>query len=180
MMKFVCFLRCFALLLLFVMNNSAKGEFICSSEVSYKWVKSQPVAGGTPASAPPASTTPVEPSTVRFGGVDRRGADEAAAKEALEVELSRLKARASEACRKDHEAFGGCVGVKFSSNRATLQALDFSARKELEKSLTEECRGQQGVCTAVVSSEAKCREKVEAVPSPAAAEKEKKGEGKKK
>ncbi len=180
MMKFLCFFRCFALFLLFLLNNSAKAEFVCSSEVSYKWVRSQPLVVGTPVSAPPVNVPTAEPSSVRFGGVGRRGADEAAAKEALEVELARLKARASEACRKDHESFGGCVGVKFTSNRATLQALDFSARKELEKSLTEECRGQQGVCAAVVSSEIKCREKVEAVPSPAAAEKDKKGEGKKK
>jgi hypothetical protein len=176
-MKIMCFVLYVALITFFLSPGEVVAEFLCSSQVHYKWAKTA-VSKSEDQATPAASPAP-EPSIVNFALVERKGADEPAAKEALEKELARVKVRASEACSRDHEGFGGCVGTKFSANKAILATLDFSARKELERALTEECRGQQGTCTSVVASEPSCRELVIAVPSPAA-EKDKKPDSKKK
>jgi len=115
---------------------------------------------------------------VRFGSLERTGSDEAAAKARLQDELNRLKIRASEACRREHEAFGTCVSTKFASNAALLSSLGFSARKEVERALTDECRGQEGTCVGVSAAEPQCKELVKLEPTPAATDK--KAEGKKK
>jgi hypothetical protein len=156
----------------------ANGEFKCSAQVSYKWVKDAPVRGGTP---PAVAPTPTEPSTVHFASVERSGADEAAAKALLDVELTRQKVRASEACRREHEAYGECVARKFSAHKGTTEALSFSARKEFEKAMVEECKGQVGSCVSVSSSDPACKEVVVAAAADAApAEGEKKDDKKKK
>lgn len=160
----------------------ARAEFLCSADVSYKWVKaaaSQSDEPPVPAKGssgdvvtPPAATavSPSAPSLVRFASVERGGADEAAAKMALNIELGRQKARASEKCKRDHESFGECLATKLSVKATVLNSLSFSARSQLEKALTEECQAQQGTCMAVESSEPVCREvvKVEKGGAPAA------------
>lgn len=176
MVKFQHFFHLFSVInLLWVLPVSA--EWLCSSEISYKWVK-QPVATTPGAVAvPPAES---EAATVHFGRIERLGADEVGAKEALEVEVGRVKVEASDVCRREHEAFGGCVAVKLAANTSLLQSLGFSARGELERALTSECRNQLGTCLSVLSTDPKCKEKVSAVASPVAAESDKKAEGKKK
>ena len=158
-------------------------EFICSSDVSYKWVKTAPSKSEEPAlphkeskeepvSSPPAAmpVPPAAPSHVRYAAVERGGVDEAAAKMALNIELSRQKARASERCKREHESFGECFATKLSVKGTVLNSLSFSARAQLEKALSEECQVQQGACLAVESSEPACREviKAEKVASPVA------------
>lgn len=158
----------------------ASAEFLCSSDVSYKWVKTPPSNSEefaipskdskgelvTPSPATPVS--PAAPSHVRYSSVERGGRDEAAAKMALGIELSRQKARASERCKREHESFGECLATKLSVKGTVLNSLSFSARVQLEKALTEECQVQQGTCLTVESSEPTCREisKVEKVASP--------------
>jgi len=159
----------------------ASAEFICSSDVSYKWVKTvasqneepaAPARDANGALATPPPNTPVPPaapSQVRYASVERGGGDEAAAKMGLNIELGRQKARASERCKRDHESFGECLATKLSVKGAVLNSLSFSARTRLEKALTEECQVQQGTCLAVESSEPVCREvaKVEKSAGPA-------------
>jgi len=157
----------------------ASAEWFCASEISYKWVKA-PVAIDPAQTASPSPAAASEPTTVNFERIERSGSDQTAAKENLEVEVGRVKAQASDACRREHEAFGGCVAVKLAAHTSLLQALGFSARGELERALTSECRNQQGSCLSVVNTEAKCKEKVVAAASPVATEGDKKGEGKKK
>lgn len=158
----------------------ASADFICSSDVSYKWVKTAPshskesgavskdskeeVATAVPAS--PVLTD--QPFHVRYASVERGGGDEAAAKMALGVELSRQKARASERCKREHESFGECLATKLSVKGTVLNSLSFSARAQLEKALTDECQVQQGTCLGVDSSEPACREvvKVKMVGTP--------------
>lgn len=147
-------------------------EFICSSDVSYKWVKTAASKSEEPAvpqkeskqePVTPLPATPLPsaaPSHVRYASVERGGADEAAAKTALNIELSRQKARASERCRREHESFGECLATKLSVKGTVLNSLSFSARAQLEKALTEECQVQQGTCLAVESSEPVCGEAV--------------------
>ena len=112
---------------------------------------------------PPVSTP--EPTIVRLLGLERGGNDEASARTALQMETDRQRIRASEACKRDHEAFGTCVALKMSSQANILNSLSFSARSELEKALAEECRQQEGTCLGVDVSEPKCREIVAAKPS---------------
>jgi hypothetical protein len=147
-------------------------EFICSSDVSYKWVKTaaskseesvvpqkeSKEVSVTPTAAP--AVPAAAPSQVRYASVERGGADEAAAKTALNIELSRQKARASERCKREHESFGECLATKLSVKGTVLNSLSFSARAQLEKALTEECQAQQGTCLSVESSEPACREAV--------------------
>jgi hypothetical protein len=98
-------------------------------------------------------------------GLERGGIDEAAARAALQMETDRQRIRATEACKREHEAFGTCVALKLSSRSTVLNSLSFSARSELEKALAEECRQQEGTCLGIEVSEPKCREIVVAQPS---------------
>jgi hypothetical protein len=93
------------------------------------------------------------------------------------METDRQRIRASEACKREHEAFGTCVALKMSARATVLNSLSFSARSELERALAEECRQQEGTCLGVEVSEPKCREIVAAKPS-ASPEPEKPGDAK--
>lgn len=98
-------------------------------------------------------------------GLERGGIDESGARTALQMEVDRQRIRASEACKREHEAFGTCVALKMSSQSTVLNSLSFSARSELEKALADECRHQEGTCLGVEVSEPKCREIVAAQAS---------------
>jgi hypothetical protein len=161
----------FVILSLLLSAPQGLAEFKCSSEISYTWVKRQPAPTVPPpgaaaqqvqAQAPAATTPPREPTIVRLLGLERGGADEASAKASLHMETDRQRIRASESCKRDHESFGTCVALKMSSQSTVLNSLSFSARSELEKALTEECRQQEGTCLGVAVSEPKCREIVAA------------------
>lgn len=177
--RIVSFWLSVALLSLLLSASSGSAEFRCSADISYKWLK-KPAAevarpdaprgtavGPTPTPVPP---TPVqEPVIVRLLGIERAGVDEATAKGALQMEADRQRIRASEACKREHEAFGTCVALKMSSRSTILNSLSFSARAELEKALADECRHQEGTCVGVEVSEPKCREIVITQPSPSPA-----------
>lgn len=168
-----------ALLSLLVSASPGSAEFRCSADISYKWLKkptaevARPEAPRGPAVGPtatPVPPTPVqEPAIVRLLGIERAGVDEVTAKAALEMEADRQRIRASEACKREHEAFGTCVALKMSSRSTVLNSLSFSARSELERALADECRHQEGTCVGVEVSEPKCRESVTAQPSPSPA-----------
>ena len=170
-LPFVAFLVAF---LAIVPSHELRAEFVCSTDVSYTWAKTPPEKpapvdadpsmppgghskGASPTAPPPAEPTP-KPSIIRFAGVQRYGLDEAGAKANLKIEVNRQKARASEACKRDHESIGDCMATKLSTKSSTLNSLGFSARAELEKALTRECSEQQGVCLSVESSEPQCRD----------------------
>jgi hypothetical protein len=173
-MKIVCFVSYISLIVVFLQFKTAVAEFGCSASVSYKWVK-QSVNEGN-GKAPPTA----EPSSIHFATVERKGGDEAAAKAALEVELARQRIKASEACKREHEAFGECLGTKFATHKSVIDSLGFSARREFEKALSEECRGAVGSCTAVITGDPVCKEIVVPAAAPAAGEGEKKADDKKK
>lgn len=168
----------FSFLVAFSFVELASAEFVCTSEVSYKWIKQTsdadevgsgsvatasgpPKAGPTPKSPEAAAERPQPvPSNMRFATVERAGRDEVAAKSALAVEVTRQKARASERCKRDHENFGECLATKLSVKSSVLNSLSFSTRSQVESAITEECKGQQGTCLSVDSSEPACREVV--------------------
>lgn len=157
--------------LLLFFPGVVSAEFICSSDISYRWVRSESAAdqgeqtsskddkAQAPTSVPVTPAPEAAPShQVRYATVERGGGDEAAAKTSLGMELSRQKARASERCKREHESFGECLATKMSVKGSVLNSLSFSARAQLEKALTDECQLQQGRCLGVDSSEPVCRE----------------------
>jgi hypothetical protein len=168
-----------AILSLLLISPEVTAEFRCTSDISYKWVKRQPAPtphfegvvkpGGqaqapSPTLTPPPPPTP-EPTIVRLLGLERGGNDEASARAALQMESDRQRSRASDACKRDHEAFGTCVALKTNYHANILNSLSFSARLEVEKALSEECRHQEGTCLGVDVSEPQCRQIATAQPS---------------
>jgi len=61
-----------------------------------------------------------------------------------------------------------------------LNSLGFSARSELEKALSDECRQQEGTCLGVEVGEVRCTEVVGTKPTPSPAPAENKPAAKKK
>jgi hypothetical protein len=182
----------------YAQSSPVYAEFVCSADVSYRWVKE---GARLPSDSPPAKdgengsasgreggsageakeadtkaaekvdakkTSPTE-SLVRFASIERRGMDEQSARAGLLVEVNRQKARAHDRCRREHESFGDCVSTKMAIKASTLNSLSFSARSKVEEALIDECRVQQGRCTAIDSGEPLCRD-LSPVPAAAAPE----------
>jgi len=171
------FLMFFTMIFVLMDKPLLEAEFVCRSDVSYKWARvsknetggsASPTAGDAKGSTGASgSKEQAESLIVRFTAIERVGKDEAEAKRVLEAEVGRQKVRASEICLREHEAFGACVATKLSTKSSVLNSLSFSARSELEKALTAECQGQQGRCLGVDVSEPACREVVSAEPTAA-------------
>lgn len=183
---FVCLL--FALNLIPVSNSNA--DFVCSAEVSYKWAKDDISKGAketsTTAEEAAATATKQPGASVEDGAtavhvafIERIGADEATAKAQLQVDATRLKMRATEACQRSHENLAACVGTKLGAQGATLNGLSFSARKELERAITKDCEELKGRCTGVIVTDPVCKERVAAVTPEAAADSKEKDKKKK-
>jgi Tfp pilus assembly protein PilW len=157
---------------------SVGAEFRCTTDVSYRWVKggagpsvAVTGSGASVSAAAESAPSPQSPgasdaNVVRLMGVERGGSDEAIARQSLQVEVDRQRVRASESCKRDHESFGSCVAMKLSARASVLNSLSFSARSELEKALSDECRQQEGTCLGVEVGEPKCAETVGAKPTP--------------
>ena len=163
--------------MLVIFNQCASAEIQCVVDISYRWQPSTaetskpekaskvPESEGTPEASPEAQPTG---NIVHVALVQRRSETQELAKQLLSPEVDRSKVKAGEYCRRDHENFSGCVGSKFQINASILSAVDFSARRELEKSITEDCRKAQGSCLGVTAGEPVCAE-VAVKPTPTAA-----------
>ena len=157
-----------------------RADFICKSDISYKWTQSPPAQQKTPA-ADPADKPDILETVVYFSTVERSGATDVLAKTALEGDLARAKGKALEDCQRNHENLASCVATKLNINASLLNSISFNARKELEKAITTECQGWQGKCQPPTASEAACVEQVVAGATPTAgAEEGKKAATKKK
>ena len=141
-------------------TSPALADFRCSSDVSYKWKKSES-----------------EEAVIHWAALDAEGVDEAASKSTLEERVLHEKKKASEACKDLHENLSGCLGAKYSSTASELKALDFSARKALQDAIQTDCKAQQGRCMEISASDAKCVEKKKA-ESAEDTKKDDKGKGK--
>lgn len=154
-------------------------EVLCRADVSYSWSRSQaaeePERTAEALKAPKgvkANGAQLPLITLHFTSIERRGRDEKTAQLLLEGDIQRQKARASNHCKRAHEAFGECVATKLSVKGTLLNSLSFSARAQVEGALVDECRVQQGVCGSVSSSEIVCRD----VEKPSEQASESKGE----
>lgn len=145
--------------------TSCFAEALCRADVSYSWSRSQAPngpersvearQGSENATADGGQASLI---TVHFTSIERRGRDEKTARLLLDGDIQRQKARASNHCKRAHEAFGECVATKLSVKGTLLNSLSFSARAQVESALVDECRVQQGVCGSVSSSEVVCRD----------------------
>ena len=168
-MKYTRWLKKITILgaLLFCIKGTASADHICQTTISYSWILKQALAvspgipEGEGVKEPAvAATTPEVKQTVHFGIVERGAVSIDDAKAALQKIVERWKVRASEVCSRDHESVSSCTAVKLESHASTLNALGFSARRELERSISQDCESQQGRCVEVLSSEPICREVV--------------------
>ena len=120
----------FALLLPF----NAFSDFVCSSDVSYKWQKSE-VKDQKKDEKKEEKKEEKEDTTIHWSTLEQGGSDEAAAKDALSKYVVREQKKASETCKILHENLSGCITAKFASSKAELQAMDFGARKTLQEAI---------------------------------------------
>jgi hypothetical protein len=150
----------------YAQSSEVSAEVVCTSEVSYRWVRDEQEAPRDEAIVKKgeAQEKNEEPKVnaqerlVRFALIERRGKDEQTARAGLLIEVNRQKARAHERCKREHESFGDCVSTKMSIKGSTLNSLSFSARSKVEEALIDECRVQQGHCTSIDSNEPTCRD----------------------
>jgi hypothetical protein len=129
----------FYLLILIIHCNSLYAEFICSSEVKYRWRKGQE-----------------EEIVAMWAKIERGATTEVESKTALNKATERERIKAEEYCKREHEDVSGCIATKLNSLQPTLSGLTFSARKKLEESLIDDCQRKQGSCIKVEIAEATC------------------------
>lgn len=139
----------------------SQAEVLCTVDISYKWKK---VEKGhlnvTPTPSAQADAPVAGENTVHFSVVEYRAESESMAKQQMAADINRSKVRASEACRKDHEDVASCASMKFLVNAGTLNNLGFSARRELERTILDDCKASEGRCMGVEAAEPKCNEVV--------------------
>lgn len=78
-------------------------------------------------------------------------------------------------CARNHENLSGCVAGKFQSMASVLAQLSFSAKKELEGVIQDDCRMQSGRCLMTQASEIACKD---VTPKVEVAEEEEEGKEK--
>lgn len=140
------------------------GEFECASHVHYRWEVHETgeskhhVEDG--AKQDEAEKTKAKMPKVSFDvlSVTRRirAATEDEAKAKIQLALDKDKQDAMEECQSVHENLSGCIAAKFLAMGNVLRQLDFNARKELENSISEDCRSSTGRCLKSEASPIEC------------------------
>ena len=138
-------------LLLMLLPGIAAADFVCKSQLSYKWKKEKAE----------------QEESVDVGLVEAVGKDQAQVKARLEDMLPESKAQALQNCKKEHESVAECLADKFAAMASVLNSMRFEARKSLEQAISADCELRKGLCTTASSSEIVCAEKVtDAVGTP--------------
>lgn len=147
--------------LILALATPSMSDVICSSDIGYNWQK----------------TGDENDRIVGFDHVEQQAADEEQAKAKLAIRVEDIKAKASHACRREHENLAGCISSKLQALAGPLNAASFGARKSMEDAVVSDCAGQQGKCGEITAGEVKCREHhTKPTVAPTA---EEKGKGKK-
>ena len=147
------------LLLIILFPQIAFAEFRCTSEVKYRWKKTE---------GPEVSSF--------WATVQQRGATEKEAREATKGFADRERGRARDACVRQHQNLSGCITSKMASYQEAMQNLPFSARAKIEESIVSDCERSLGNCVGVDVSEPACED---LAPPPAVEEDEEEESGKK-
>ena len=140
---------------------AANAAPVCSSGISYFWVPeltTSPVAGKgkSPASENKEGESQATELKVLYDNVQRKGSSEEISRGLLSGILEDKKSEALKSCRELHENLSGCISGKFVSMAPVLRQLDFEARKQLEASITLDCKKNSGRCVKVEASEIQC------------------------
>ena len=157
------------LLLTLFYSQALLAEFECSSEVSYSWIPRvvEEKKGEKP------KRVEVKQTVVEV--LRAMGESENDAKFAIQRKSERAKEEARTICQRVHEDVSGCIAGKHASSAATLKQLSFSARRELEQSIVEDCNALAGLCQKTEASEPACAEiKKDEAPAEETAKEEKK------
>ena len=125
-----------------MVESSASAEWVCNSEVYYKWRKNEG-----------------EESRIFWSKHERRAPTEAEARGKLERVLTEQGTKSRAECRREHENLSGCIAVKLGAGIAVAPVTgSFATRQELEKAVTSDCKELQGKCLELEAPEVKCTE----------------------
>jgi len=150
----LCFKRsfcCFPALLLvvpvglLVPLEEAAAQVRCRAEVHYSWKR-----------AVDDQEAESSPRKLLFSTVEVDEPTEAMAKMKIQSLLSKEAFRARQECLRQHENLSGCISGKFQALSATMRQLDFEARREIQKSIRDDCNNQQGECLKAFWEEISC------------------------
>ena len=160
---------CSLFLITLAVASPGHAEFSCSAEISYSWLRteepSSPSKGGaTPSASPAPAASPTEQLSVYVATVSANGGTEELAKAALAEPITKGKAVGLTRCKDEHENQARCVALKYTSMAQVLNSLGFTARKELEKTISSDCHRSTGHCISTTASEPICRTIVAAEP----------------
>lgn len=148
-----------ALILTLFYSRVVMAEFECSTEVSYSWVpRMVEDKKGEKSKKGELKRTTVEV-------VRATGESEDDAKSAVQRKCERAVDGARKICQRVHEDVSGCIAGKHASSAATLKQLSFSARRELEQSILEDCNALAGLCQKTEASDPVCIERKKEEPT---------------
>ncbi|MCI5066391.1 hypothetical protein MRY87_11765 [bacterium] len=162
--------RSFSILLLTALLFAAPlaAQVECSSQVSYRWEYTP--ESSVPALEPPRgkkmkaqkgseqeSQVP-EKSTFEVLHVTRRvrAASEEEGIQRMRSLLDRDISMAGRVCREKHENLALCISSKFVAMGSALRQLSFRARKELEESISADCKAVTGRCMPPEATKVEC------------------------
>lgn len=151
------------ILITILIPNVCFAEFICRSEIQYRWKRDSELASkasstSTPAAEGEQKVEENKDATVFWAVIEVKGATEEEAKAAVNKQSFSERASADRACIAQHENLAGCISSKYSSLSSTLSTLSFGARKDMEVAISNDCKSQQGKCLGSTLSEIKCSE----------------------
>ena len=102
--------------------------------------------------------------------LEAHGATEEEAKQKLAERESRSIIEAVQICRQRHENYAGCIGSRYTQLAGQVNALSFTARRQLEDAIKSECDAIRGTCLKGEVTDRKCTTQAAAVTPEAAAE----------
>lgn len=136
-------------------------EFICEADVYYTWKRrhyeDSETAGGEEIKGSEESGfyDPIEVFYVRAG---ERGAVELDVKNKLLTRISGVEASSLRTCQDRHQNLATCVARKLKGLADAYRLMDFSARRELMKATTSDCRNVSGFCISTRTGPIACFE----------------------
>ncbi|RME60604.1 MAG: hypothetical protein D6780_03085 [Candidatus Dadabacteria bacterium] len=137
-MKNIFFL--FVLYFFFIGNVLSFAETSCTAKVTYTW----------------HSEGEEKEREETFLEMQSSAENEEKAKEALKSIYARRQKQALEECRKKHENLSGCISSRLQSASQVLSLLSFTAKREMEKSIINDCKKQNGKCLKVNFGDIHC------------------------
>jgi len=131
--------------------STLSAQVRCKADVHYSWKKKTEGQNKTA-----AGSEEQEGRRLLFSTIEVEEETEEAGQLKIQSLLSKEAYRAREECLRRHENLSGCIAGKFQALSVTMQQLDFEARREIQKSIRQDCNNQQGECLKAFWDEISC------------------------